>query len=152
MRDKRFIAEHRGGALSKEKHLELMKWACNCTEHVIQSIDEKIDIRIINAIEIGRKWADGKVSVGDARNASTAAIAAANEETNEIIIAIARSAGHCVATAHMADHSLQSAIYALKAIKLRGDSVEEERKWQNLQLMEEIKELVLTARKRIEKN
>jgi Imm-5 like putative immunity protein len=46
----------------------------------------------------------------------------------------------------MADHSLGSALYALKAVKNAGKSVEAERKWQNDQLPPEIKELVLTSR------
>jgi len=35
MRDKRFIAEHRGGPLKKEQHYQLIKWACDCAEHVL---------------------------------------------------------------------------------------------------------------------
>jgi hypothetical protein len=46
----------------------------------------------------------------------------------------------------MADHSLGSAWYALKAVKMAGKSVDEERKWQDEQLPPEIRELVLTAR------
>ena len=33
-------------------------------------------------------------------------------------IAVARAIGHTVATAHMADHSLGAALYALKAVKI----------------------------------
>ena len=62
-----------------------------------------------------------------------------------MIIAVARSVGHAVATAHMADHSLGAALYALKAVKHAGKSVDAERKWQNEQLPSEIMELVLTA-------
>jgi hypothetical protein len=47
----------------------------------------------------------------------------------------------------MADHSLGAAWYALKAVKNAGQSIIEERKWQDEQLPSEIKELVLTARK-----
>jgi len=46
----------------------------------------------------------------------------------------------------MADHSLGAALYALKAVKNSGKSVDVERKWQNEQLPSEIRELVLTAR------
>ncbi len=45
----------------------------------------------------------------------------------------------------MADHSLGAALYALKAVKNAGKSVDAERKLQNEQLPSEIKELVLTA-------
>ena len=46
----------------------------------------------------------------------------------------------------MADHSLGSAWYALKAVQSAGRSIDEERKWQDGQLPSEIKELVLSAR------
>jgi len=51
--------------------------------------------------------------------------------TNTIEIAVARSIGHAAATAHMADHSLRAAEYALKAIKLADKSIEIERKFQD---------------------
>ena len=60
---------------------------------------------------------------------------------------MARSVGHAVATAHMADHSLGAAWYALKAVKYAGKSIDKEKKWQNDQLPSEIMELVLSARK-----
>jgi hypothetical protein len=43
-------------------------------------------------------------------------------------IAVARSVGHAVATAHIADHSLGAAWYALKAVKSAGKSIGEEGK------------------------
>ncbi len=36
MRYRRFIAERRGGPLKKDQHVELIKWACDCVEHVLQ--------------------------------------------------------------------------------------------------------------------
>jgi len=63
-----------------------------------------------------------------------------------------RSIGHAVVTAHMADHSLGAALYALKAVKNAGQSVDAERKWQNAHLPSEIKVLVLTAMNLKEKN
>jgi hypothetical protein len=46
----------------------------------------------------------------------------------------------------MADHSLRAAEYALKAIKLAGKSVENERIFQDKHLSLDITELVLSAR------
>ena len=77
--------------------------------------------------------------------ASLAAIAKANESSDPAAVAVARSVGHAVATAHMADHALGAAWYALKAVKSRGTSVDEERKWQFEQLPPEIREFVQTA-------
>jgi hypothetical protein len=158
MRDKRFVAEHRGGPLKIEQHHQLMEWACVCAEHVLPLFGEKTDARLMNALQVSRKWKDGKASVGDARKASMGAIAVANELltsdaaaldkgfSKPVAIAVARAVGHAVATAHMADHSLGPAWYALKAVKGAGLSMDSERKWQDEQLPSEIEALVLTAR------
>ena len=151
MRDKRFIAEHRGGPLKKEQHRQLIRWACDCAEHILPLFGEKPDDRLESALLVAKEWEKGNATVGDARNASLGAIALANEFTNTTSIAVARAVGHAVATAHMADHSLGAALYALKAVKSSGKSTDAERKWQNEQLPSEIMELVLTAMKKKEK-
>jgi hypothetical protein len=151
MRDKRFIAEHRSGPLTKEKHIQLILWACQCAENVLPLLFNKIDSRLTNAINTAKNWTEGNALVGDARNASFDCIAFANELIDPKEIAIARSVGHAVATAHMADHSLRAAEYALKAIKLADKSVNTERKWQDKQLQADIKELVISARNKLSK-
>jgi len=148
MRDKRFIAEHRGGPLKKEQHFQLIQWACDCAEHVLPLFGEKIDERLIIALQVAKDWRQGNASVGDARKASIGAHAVARESSDQTAIAVARAVGHAVATAHMADHSLGPAWYALKAVKNAGKSIDAERKWQDEQLPSEIKDLVLTARMR----
>jgi hypothetical protein len=147
MRDKRFIAEHRGGPLKKEQHHQLIQWACDCAEHVLHLFGENIDVRLKNALHVAKEWKQGNASVGDARKAAVGAHMVARDASNPTAIAVARSVGHAVATAHMADHSLGAARYALKAVKNAGQSIDAERKWQDEQLPSEIKELVLTARK-----
>ena len=144
MRDKRFVAEHRGGSLTKEQHYQLIKWACDCSGHVLYI--SEINGRLKNALEVAHAWENGNASVGDARNASLDAIAVARESSDQTAILVARSVGHAVATAHMADHSLRAAWYALKVVKNLGNSINAEKTWQNEQLPPEIKELVLTAR------
>ena len=146
MRDKRFIAEHRGGPLKKEQHYQLMTWACDCAEHVLPLFGKTIDDRLKNALLIGRKWASGNASTGEAMKSSLSAHAVARESSDPTAIAVARSAGQAVATAHMADHALGAAWYALKAVNHAGMSVEAERRWQDEHLPPEIKDLVLTAR------
>ncbi|MFX0125625.1 MAG: hypothetical protein ACFFAE_18525 [Candidatus Hodarchaeota archaeon] len=49
MRDKKFIAEHRGGLLKRTQHYQLIKRACDCAKHVLYLYDEKIDDRLNNA-------------------------------------------------------------------------------------------------------
>lgn len=147
MRDKRFIAKHRGGSLKKEQHHHLIQWASDSAEHVLDLFGENIDPRLINALNVAKKWKTGNASVGETRKASVAAITVANESSNLTAISVARSVGHAVATAHMADHSMVAAWYALKAVKSSDKSVDKERRWQDEQLPLDIKELVLSARK-----
>ena len=152
MRDNRFIAEHRGGPLRKEQQKQLINWACTCAGHVLPLSGKKPDERLINALFIAREWEKGKASVGDAMKASLNAHAVARESSDPVAIAAARAVGHAVATAHMADHSLGAALYALKAVKNAGKSTDAERIWQNEQVPSEIMELVLGARSNKEKH
>ena len=148
MRDKRFIAAHRGGPLEKENHHKLIRWARECSEHVLSLIDEDPDPRLLYALYIAKEWEAGNVTVGEARKASVGAHAVARESSDPVSVAVARSIGHTVATAHMADHSIGGALYALKAIRLAGKSTEEEFVWQKVkleQLPAEIVELILTT-------
>lgn len=149
MRDKRFVAVHRGGPLNKEQHRQLIKWAHDCANHVLPLFGKQIDERLTNALIVAKAWEMGNATTGDAGNASLEAIAVANESANQTAMSVARSVGHAVATAHMADHSLRAAEYALKAIKTSGKSIEIERNWQDGQIPPEIMELVLSARNNI---
>jgi len=145
MRDRRFVAEHRGGPLQKAQHYQLVIWACACAKHVLPLFGAKIDERLMTALHVAKEWPQGHASVGDARKAALGALAVANESSNPPAIAVARAIGHAVATAHMADHALVAALYALKAVKNAGKSTEAERIWQDAQLPSEIRELVMTA-------
>jgi hypothetical protein len=148
MRDKRFIAEHRGGHLTKEQHKQLTIWACDCAEHVLHLSGDASDERLKNALLIAREWVKGNATAGDAMKASVGAHVAARESSDPVTIALARAVGHAVATAHMADHSLGAAMYALKAVKNTGKSTDAEREWQNEQLPSEIIELILCTRRK----
>jgi hypothetical protein len=145
-RDRRFVAGHRGGPLGKEQHYKLMRWACRCAEHVMPLCGEKVDDRLIHALHVAKVWTEGKATVGEARKASVESLAVAQEAPTPTTVAVARAVGHAVATAHMADHALRAALYALKATRSASQSVEEEIEWQERQLPAEIKDLVLTAR------
>lgn len=143
MRDIRFKAEHRGWPLNKENHKKLILWACSCVEHVLVLLDWEIDTRIENALSVAKKWGKWKASVGDARNAAFKVLELARESSNPLEITIARATGHAVATAHMADHAVLSALCCLKAVKLVEKSVADEQKWQNETMPKEVKELIL---------
>jgi len=146
MRDIRFIAEHRGGLLTKRHHQELMIWACGCAGHVLPLTGATTDDRLINALIVARDWADGNTTAGEAMKASASAHAVAREFTDPVSVAVARAVGHAAATAHMADHSLGASLYALKAVRNAGGSAVEEKKHQNDNLPPEIRDMVLTSR------
>jgi len=147
MRDQRFVAEHRGGPLKKDQHRQLITWAVACAGHVLPLPGEKPDERLEHALLVGKAWAEGKAPTGAAMKASLAAHTVARESSNPTATAVARSVGQAVATAHMADHSLGAAWYALKAVKNAGRSPDAERWWQDEHMPPEIKDLVLSARK-----
>jgi hypothetical protein len=145
MRDNRFIAEHRGGSLTKENHRKLIRWARKCSEHVLPLIREDIDNRLIYALHIAEEWENDNVKTGEAMKASSGAHAVARDSSDPVVKAIARSVGHAVATAHMADHSPGGALYALKAVQLAGNPINEELRWQTRELEQlppEIVELI----------
>ena len=146
MRDKRFIAVHRGGPLALAQHRLLAAWAADCAEHLLPLFEiHSLDDRPQRAIDIGRQWVRGEVKTGVAQRAAVAAHAAAREATNEAAVAVARAAGHAVATAHFADHCLGPVIYGAKAVEAAGGSTDEEWAWQLARLPDEVQELVVSA-------
>jgi hypothetical protein len=147
MRDKNWILEHRGGYLNKEQQKQLIKWAINCVNHLLSLLNNNINEKIIDAINIGNNWIIEKAKTIDAINKSREIIKYVKTLDNELEIAITRAAGHAVATAHMADHSMGTIYYGLKAIKITGGSKESEINWQIEHIPNEIKELVLEGLK-----
>jgi len=145
MRDRRFIAEHRGGPLNSRQHRQLSAWACACAEAVLPVIAEAVDERLLGALATAAEWRGNLASVGEARRAAAAALSAARAAKPPAAVAVARAVAHAVATAHMADHSLAAALYALKAVKVAGGSVDLERKRQDARLPRDIRRLVLSA-------
>lgn len=148
-RDPRFVTVRRGGTLEDSEHRLLAAWAADCAEHVfhyfvLQCPD---DNRPQYAIEQARAWSRGEISMVQAREAAYAAHDAARE-TKGAAQAAARAAGHAVATAHMADHELGAAAYAIKAVRYSSKKPDEagntECTWQRNQLPKEIYDLVIT--------
>lgn len=129
-----------------ENHRLLMKWARECTEHILPLIEGEVDVRLLYALSVAKEWEMGNVPAGVAIKASLGAHEAARNEENPVHKAIARSVGQMVATAHMADHSLGGAFYALKAIKLAKQDIETEKDWQVKKLNELPPEIVTMVR------
>jgi len=146
MRDRRFVAVHRGGPLDAARHRLLAAWAADCAEHLLPLFAEcSHDDRPRRAVQIARAWVRGEASVGDCMKAAVAAHAAARCATTESATAAARAAGHAVATAHAADHSLGPVIYGAKAVEAAGGSADEERAWQIARLPAAVRPLVISA-------
>lgn len=151
-RDPRFVAVHRGGLLEDTTHRLLASWSAECAEHVLPLFAAKYpdDDRPRRAIETARAWSRGEATVGEARETAYAAHAAAREATDPAAREAARAAGHAVATAHMADHELGGAFFAIKAVRAAAPVAEaiaageRECRWQRDRLPEAIRELVLS--------
>jgi len=127
MRDRRFVAKHRGGPLDHDNRVVLARWAADCAEGVLHYYTRRHqDERLTEALEILRKWVDGEVKTGVAMVAARSAHAAAREAKNKAAIAAARAVGQAVGTAHAADHSMGALLYALKARQAAGHSIEDE--------------------------
>jgi hypothetical protein len=150
-RDPRFVTVRRGGTLEDAQHRLLAAWAADCAEHVLHyfTFQYPDDDRPRGAIEQARAWSRGEISMTQAREAAYAAHDAAKTSTGAACEA-ARAAGHAVATAHMADHELGAAAYAIRAVlaaspeDICDESGRIECQWQREQLPEVIRDLVLS--------
>ncbi len=150
IRDPRFITVRRGGALRDDDHRLLAIWAADCAEHVLHNFElaRPRDDRPRRAIDLGRAWARGEVTWGEARTAAGHANAAARDLRGAPRHA-AYAAGQAAAVGHVAAHELGAAAYAIRAAReaaAEGDRVEAGRmecRWQRAQLPDEIRDLVL---------
>ena len=87
MRDRRFVAAHRGGPLEKDSHILLARWAADCAEAVLDFFAQASDDeRPKRAIETARQWANGEVKTGVAMKASVASHAAAQNDWTKLLV------------------------------------------------------------------
>jgi thymidine phosphorylase len=149
-RDPRFVTIRRGGTLTDSDHHLLALWAASCAEHVLNLFESArpADSRPRRAIELGRAWARGEITMTEARSAGGHAMAAARDLSGAPRHA-AYAAGQAAVVAHVAAHELGAAAYAIKAARAAAPEGEGERagrlecQWQRDQLLDEIRELVL---------
>lgn len=150
-RDPRFVTVRRGGLLEDRLHRLLAAWAADCAGHVLHLFTalHPDDDRPRQAVEQARAWSRGDISMLQAREAAYAAHGAARMATGAAREA-ARAAGHAAATAHMADHELGAAAYAIRAVRaaspidMREEAGLMECRWQREQLPDPIRALVLS--------
>ena len=149
-RDPRFITIRRGGTLQDWDHRLLAGWAADCAEHVLHLFEkvQPADARPRQAIERGRAWVRGEITMSEARTAAFAANAAARDLSGAARHA-AHAAGQAAAVAHVAAHELGAAAYAIKAARAAapggaGESAgRQECQWQRGRLPDSIRDLVL---------
>ena len=140
----------RGGILTDADHWLLALWAASCAERVLDLFEaaRPDDPRPRQAIEQGRAWARGEVTMTQARTAAGHANGAARDLSGAPRHA-AYAAAQAAAVAHVAAHELGAAAYAIKAVRAAapkgtGESARQlECRWQRDQLPEPIRELVL---------
>ncbi|SDQ89925.1 putative immunity protein [Virgibacillus salinus] len=108
-------------------HRTLATWATDCAEHVLFLFEDEHphDNRPRKAVEAGRAWIRGELSVSEARSAAVAGHAAARDTEEDC----ARATSHAAAIAHVAGHTVHAANYAAKADN-------NERAWQYQHLLE----------------
>jgi hypothetical protein len=149
-RDPRLVTIRRGGTLIDSDHQLLALWAAACAEHVLDHFERvrPADYRPRRAIELGRAWAHGKITMREARTAAGHANAAARDLSGAARHA-AYAAGQAAAVAHVAAHELGAAAYAIKAARAAAQAGDAESagriecRWQRDQLPEAIRQLVL---------
>jgi hypothetical protein len=154
-RDPRLITVRRGGTLTDEDHHLLAVWAAACAEHVLPLFEaaRPEDARPRQAIEHARAWARGEVAMMRTRAAGGCAMGAARDLQGAARFA-AYAAGQAAVVAHVAEHELGAAAYAIKAARAAVPAGEAESagrsecRWQQAQLPEPIRELVLDDQRR----
>jgi hypothetical protein len=155
VRDPRLVTVRRGGTLTDEDHHLLALWAAACAEHVLGLFEQvrPEDPRPRAAIEHARAWARGQVPMMRARAAGGHAMAAARDLRGAPRHA-AFAAGQAAVVAHVAEHDLGAAAYAIKAARAAAPEGEAEAagrrecRWQRDRLPEAVRELVLDDQRR----
>jgi len=142
--------------VAKQDHKTLVLWATDCAEHVLHYFEEKYlkDDRPRKAIEAGRAWVRGELTVSGVRTAALAAHAAARSTNYVAARAAAHAAGQAAGTAHVAGHAVHAATYAAKAVsfssKDENSQIEtaKERNWQYKRLQEMVKKRTIYSKRR----
>ena len=155
VRDPRLVTVRRGGSLTDEDHRLLARWAADCAEHVLPLFEaaRPDDPRPRQAIEATRTWAAGDAAMMATRAVGGHAMGAARDLRGAPRFA-AYAAGQAAVVAHVAEHDLGAAAYAIKAAVAAAPAprAEEVRRaecqWQRDRLPEAVRSLVLEDQER----
>ena len=150
VRDPRLVTVRRGGSLGDADHHLLALWAAAGAERVLPLFEgaQPDDPRPREAIEGVRAWVGGEAMMMATRALGGHAMGAARPLRGAARSA-AYSAGQAACVAHVPEHYLGAAAYAIKAVqaaappgKGRGAGLAE-RDWQRGLLPEHLRELVI---------
>lgn len=155
VRDPRFVTVRRGGSLTDGDHQALARWAAACAEHVLALFEESVpdDPRPRQAVEAARAWARGEVGMMHTRALGGHAMGAARPLRGAARFA-AYAAGQAACVAHVPEHDLGAAAYAIKAVRTTRPADDQrsagqaERDWQRDQLPRRLHDLVVEDQQR----
>jgi hypothetical protein len=139
MRNRRFVAVHRGGLLTPEQHKELMAWALECLKAADGLNGRPLDPPLLHAREAALAWLSGALPTGALMQAAREVHRFARTLENPVERAVARAFGHAAATAHASDHAMGVPIYLAKAFRAAGLDGRPERA-RELELLESLSE------------
>lgn len=150
VRDPRLVSIRRGGLLTEADHRLLALWAANCAEHVLELFESANpgDSRPRAAVEAARAWACGEARMMETRALGGHAMGAARPLHGAARFA-AYAAGQAACVAHVPEHDLGAAAYAIKAAAAAAppgaerDAARAERDWQRRQIPGHLRPLVL---------
>lgn len=155
VRDSRLITIRRGGTLIDADHHLLALWAASCAEHVLLLFERLVpdDPRPRQAIDAARAWVRGELPMMRTRALGGHAMGAARPLHGPARFA-AYAAGQAACVAHVPEHDLGAAAYAIKATRAAVPPTEREQArrrecaWQRSQLPPQVHDLVIEDQRR----
>jgi hypothetical protein len=151
VRDPRLVTVRRGGTLTDEHHHLLALWAAACAERVLPLFEAERpdDPRPAEALAAVRAWTRGELPMMVTRAAGGHAMGAARDLRGAARFA-AYAAGQAAVVAHVAEHDLGAAAYAIKAVRAAEglDAGRRERDAQRALLPAAVRDLVLEDQQR----
>ena len=154
-RDPRLITIRHGGTLTDSDHRLLALWAASCAEHVLHLFEsvQPSDPRPRHAIEQIRAWTRREITMSQARGGGRPCHGRGKGVARSRPHA-AFAAGQAAVVAHVAEHDLGAAAYAIKAARAAVPAGEadgagrHECRSQREQLPDAIRDLVLDDQRR----
>ena len=94
------------------------RFAISSARDILKLIDQPFDDEIRKALRINDKWQNGEASISEVRKEDFSIHGLAKESDDPIIVAALRTVGHAIASAHMKEHALVAADYAIRVVNL----------------------------------